>query len=222
MGTASPKQYLTLGPYPIILHSFNTLLYSAIITELVVVCEPAYRHLFDIGSKKVIFAEAGAERQQSVLNGLHALGDSNKIVFVHDGARPFLKEAHLRTLASAVKDMGGVGLGLPVKGTVKRCSEEGMILRTVDRQKLWEMQTPQLACAERLRAGLEQAEMEGISLTDDLSVMEYLHEPTRVIQGDEQLFKITTPHDYLMAQALWAYQDEESKKACQSLHASTV
>ncbi|MBS0619882.1 MAG: 2-C-methyl-D-erythritol 4-phosphate cytidylyltransferase [Verrucomicrobia bacterium] len=194
MQSSLPKQYLDLRGRPLALHSFETLKNSPLITDLIVICEEAYRSLFP-GAR---FASPGERRQDSVFNGLQLV--TTEFVCIHDSARPFLHPDDLESVLLAAKEGGAATLALPVQNTIKESDSKGFIQKNVPREKLWEMQTPQVCRTDLLKAGY--ALSEGELVTDDNSLVQLTGHPIRLVKGRSTNFKVTTPEDLLLAHAL--------------------
>ncbi len=136
----------------------------------------------------------GQTRQQSVYNAITALPPDTGIVLVHDGARPFLQARLVTRLIEALHDVDGVVPGLPVTDTIKEV-RSGLVRQTPDRQTLWSVQTPQAFFCSSLLAAHEQAKAQNRQGTDDASLVEQMGGKIKVIAGDPNNQKITTPED---------------------------
>ncbi len=143
-------------------------------------------------------------RTISVLNGLIASElEPDDWVLVHDAARPCLTQAHLAKLIAGLRDdaVGGV-LAVPVADTLKRASDDDRILRTENRERLWQAQTPQM-----FRVGLlAQALRQSGSFTDEASAVEALGLQPKLVLGESSNFKVTYPQDILLAELLLTQQ----------------
>jgi 2-C-methyl-D-erythritol 4-phosphate cytidylyltransferase len=199
-----PKQYLPFLNKPLILHSFLTLISSPSIEEIVVVCDPSYQAFFlEQGSTKPIhFALPGKERQDSVFNGLQKLSPQTKWVCVHDGARPLLFGKDLEAVLEAGKTHGAATLAVPVKTTIKEGDEQGFVKKTLDRSKLWDIQTPQVVSYGLLQEGFAIASKQNQVVTDDVSLAELVGHPVKLVPGSYSNIKITTQEDWAIAEAL--------------------
>ena len=146
-----------------------------------------------------VLAVAGGERRQdSVRLGLAALPSSCSHVFVHDSARPFFSARLLQRLLDGLTgDAHGVIPAIPVKDTIKECDGD-LVRSTPDRTRLAAAQTPQFFPAGTLRMAHEKALIEGMDATDDASLVENAGLPVRLVPGEEQNIKITTPEDLRM------------------------
>eukprot|EP00211_Chloroparvula_japonica_P015700 CAMPEP_0119140330 /NCGR_PEP_ID=MMETSP1310-20130426/29044_1 /TAXON_ID=464262 /ORGANISM="Genus nov. species nov., Strain RCC2339" /LENGTH=195 /DNA_ID=CAMNT_0007131679 /DNA_START=8 /DNA_END=591 /DNA_ORIENTATION=+ len=192
-----PKQYLPLRGKPIALHSLELFLEMPEVGEIVVVCDPSYRDVFEgaapAGALK--FALPGAERQDSVLSGLSASSPEAALVAIHDSARPLVTREEVVACLQDALEHGAAVLGVQVKPTIKEADADGFVAQTLQRARLWEVQTPQVVRPALLRAGFELVAREGLEVTDDASIVEALGEPVRLTPGRYTNIKVTTPDD---------------------------
>lgn len=146
----------------------------------------------------------GATRQESVWRLLHAT--TADVVLVHDAARPFLPGAVVTALLEAVSETGAATAALPVADTLVR-GERGRWADLVPREGLWAVQTPQGFRRALLLRAHAAARAEGFGATDDAGLIARLGLPVRLVPGDARLFKVTTPGDLALAQAVAAVWD---------------
>lgn len=200
MQSATPKQYLMLGNKPLILHSFETLLLIDRIHEIIVVCDPVYRHMFDIKcNKPIVFALPGERRQDSVYNGLLAASTNSHYICVHDGARPFIDKALIERVLEAGYKYEAAVVGMPIKFTVKMKTETNFVAGTPDRSLMWEIQTPQVIKKDILLEGFQYAYDRNLTVTDDVSLVELIGKNVKLVEGSHSNLKITTPLDMAIA-----------------------
>jgi len=198
MESEVPKQFLLLGDQPVMTYSFDLFCYMEEIREVIVVCPENYRHLFR--HEKAIFADPGNRRQDSVYNGL--LKASHDLICVHDGARPFITADIIRKALKTAEIMGAVAVGVPLPFTIKEKNEAGFVLGTPDREKFWEIQTPQVMRRDLLLEGFHWANQRGLTVTDDVRLVELIDHPVKLIAGSSLNLKLTRPEDLVLAQAL--------------------
>lgn len=206
LGAAGPKVLVPLGGVPILVRAVLPFHQSTAVHEIVVVASEealvevrACLDRYDL-SKVTKVVVGGAERQDSVAQGLAALGPCD-VVLVHDGARPLVEEGLIEEVVRAALEFGAVVPALPVRETLKRVAD-GQVTETVDRSGLWAAQTPQGFRADLLRAAHARARTEGLVGTDDAVLVERLGYPVRVIAGRARNLKVTTPEDLETAEAL--------------------
>lgn len=143
----------------------------------------------------------GADRPESVNNGLNALSDKVRLVAVQDGARPLVSWELIDRTVRAANTYHAAAPGIPVKDTTK-VVQGGVVTQTPDRSTLRAIQTPQVFDFDLLRGALVQAKLDQAEITDDCSAVERLGMKVRIVEGDERNFKVTTPMDLKIAQML--------------------
>lgn len=202
-GGRTPKQFLEVGGEPILLRAVRAFAEHAAIAETVVVLPPAYAAAPPEWLRRlpVRIAPGGAERGDSVWNGLAALAAELDPVLVHDGARPFVTGDIITRVLEAARG-GGAIAAVPVADTLKRVEPDGWIAETVKRATLWLAQTPQGFPRHMLVRAYEQARAEGMPGTDDAELVERLGERVSVVHGSPTNVKITRAEDLRLAEAL--------------------
>lgn len=205
MGT--PKQLLPLGDRPVIAHTLSVFERTACIDEIVLVAReddiPALRVIADTYGihKLTSIVVGGADRQQSVSNGVHAC--SNAAVFaIHDGARPLVRPEDIEAVVDAALHDGAAALAVRVKDTIKIADADGFICDTPDRATLWSVQTPQVFERTAYLEALAAAEQRGVTYTDDCQLLEAAGKAVRLVEGSYTNLKITTPEDITVAEGL--------------------
>ncbi len=213
MNTKVRKQYLLIKDKPVLFYTLDCLEKSFIDDIVLVVGEGEQEYcqkeiIEKYGFHKIrAVVTGGKERYHSVYQGLQAISWKNDIVYIHDGARPFLSEDMLQRAYDAVKESGACVLGMPVKDTVKIADESGFVKDTPNRAFVWQIQTPQvfwhdlvMDCYTRL---MEQEKIlleNGVKITDDAMVIEYFSDtPVKLVEGSYRNIKITTPEDLEIA-----------------------
>ncbi|XP_050214974.1 2-C-methyl-D-erythritol 4-phosphate cytidylyltransferase, chloroplastic [Mercurialis annua] len=206
MGASMPKQYLPLLGQPIALYSFYTFSKMIEVKEIVVVCDPSYKDVFedakDYINVDLKFALPGKERQDSVHSGLQAIHLSSELVCIHDSARPLVSTEEIEKVLKDAWVNGAAVLGVPVKATIKEANSDSFVVKTLDRKKLWEMHTPQVIKPELLKKGFELVNRDGLEVTDDVSIVEHLKHPVYITEGSYTNIKVTTPDDLLLAERI--------------------
>ncbi|XP_058188506.1 2-C-methyl-D-erythritol 4-phosphate cytidylyltransferase, chloroplastic [Rhododendron vialii] len=206
MGASMPKQYLPLLGQPIALYSFYTFSHMIEVKEIVVVCDPSYKDIFQDTKEKIHvdlkFALPGKERQDSVYSGLQAVDLNSELVCIHDSARPLVTPGDVKKVLKDGWLNGAAVLGVPAKATIKEANSESFVVRTLDRKTLWEMQTPQVIKPELLKEGFELVNRDGLEVTDDVSIVEHLKHPVYITEGSYTNIKVTTPDDLLLAERI--------------------
>lgn len=209
-GTASrmggiDKVLAELHGEPLLIHTVRAFQNCDAIKEVVVVTRSDL--LQKIGDLCIPFPKVkavvigGADRSQSVKNGLNALSDKVRLVAVQDGARPLITETVIDRTVRAAHTYGAAAPGVPVKDTVK-IVRGGVVKSTPDRSTLQAIQTPQVFDLDLLAGALEQAKKDKANITDDCSAVERLGMSVKIVEGDEKNIKVTTPMDLLIAEKL--------------------
>ena len=186
---------------PVLAHTLGRLHASAIVQAIALVTredlvEHWRREAAARGWDRVVAVVPGGERRQdSVINGLRALGPV-RWVMIHDGARPCIDEATLRRGVEAVRETGAAIAAVPVKDTVKTVDGDRLVTGTPSRETLWLAQTPQVFDYDVvLAAHLANRD----DATDDAAVVERTGRRVKVFLGDYANIKVTTPEDLLVA-----------------------
>jgi 2-C-methyl-D-erythritol 4-phosphate cytidylyltransferase len=207
-GGGRAKQFREISGIPIIIHTLSRFELCETIQAAVVVLPGdareevlalAARH----GLRKVTRAVAGGEtRAESVWRGLQALdGEGVAVVAVHDGVRPFVTPAEIDRTVRAAEGHGAAVLAAPAVETVKEV-EDGRVVRTLERARLWHAQTPQCFRYELLRRAYGQPGALLPDVTDCSALVERLGETVRLVEGGADNIKITTPRDFAIAEML--------------------
>lgn len=203
------KQYLLLDEQPILVHSLRVFELAEIINEIIVVVPEndiefvGEELVRKNGFKKVTNVVAGgAERQDSVKNGLAAVSEGCDIVVIHDGVRPFVKGEMISSIVKAAGEYHAASIGVKVKDTVKETQNDCIVRKTLPRQNLWLTQTPQAFKYSVLQKAYAAAMNDGYYGTDDASLVERIGIKVKMVAGSYENIKITTPEDLIMAEAL--------------------
>ncbi len=210
-GPGRDKPFQPLGGKPLIILPLETLQSIPEVIEIIPVLRAGDtvhgRMLFDqYGITKIHrIAVGGKERQDSVFHGLSLIEDTHQYVLVHDGARPLAdRELFGRVIAEMHKSWescDGIIPGVPVKDTIKE-GEHGLVKRTLKRDSLWAVQTPQIFTCEAISRAYEKAMEKKRYATDDAALLERYGGRIRIIMGSYRNIKITTPEDLIIAEAL--------------------
>ena len=213
MGGPVNKHLLLLAGRPVLAHTLAAFQTCPVIDDIVLVAGQdrldVYQALADqYGISKLRRIVAGGEtRQESSANGLAALGAAD-IVCVHDGARPLVTQ---RVIVESVEQAivhGAAIVAVPAKDTIKVSGETGFVQETLPRERLWQVQTPQVFRTELLRQA--QAAARGVFVgTDDSVLVERLGLPVKIVQGDYSNIKITTVDDLVVAEYLLQHINEK-------------
>lgn len=203
------KLFINLKNRPVIYYSLKRIDEVEEIGEIILVVREGkvdfFRNLLlEWNIKKVSeIVVGGEERQNSVYNALKVIESSCDYVLIHDAARPFISINKIKELISfCVKEKTSVILGIPLKDTVKIVNEYKRVVETLDRSKLWLIQTPQIFPYEIICKAHEKALEDGFIGTDDAVLVERLNMPVYVLEGDPWNIKITTKEDLIWIEGI--------------------
>jgi 2-C-methyl-D-erythritol 4-phosphate cytidylyltransferase len=153
---------------------------------------------------RLLVSAGGRERAESVANGLEDVPEDVTTVLIHDAARPLVPDDVIERVVAEARLGHGAVPALPVVDTLKEVDEAGRIVRTVERARLWRVQTPQGFPRELIERAHAIARRDGIAATDDAALCERLGIPVVVVRGSERALKITEEGDFARAEALSA------------------
>lgn len=218
MRATRPKQYLPLLGRAILQHTLERLGHYPRLRGLVVgiAADDAYWSTLATQIPNLLTTYVGgAERAQTVLNGLRALetyAAPDDWVLIHDAARPCVRHADIDSLLATVAGHADGGLlALPLSDTVKRADHNGCVEETVARAGLWRALTPQVFRLAALSDALESAMRAGVEITDEASAMEYSGARPRLVHGHADNIKITEPEDLALAELFLREQEHETR-----------
>lgn len=210
MGSSIQKPYIILQGMPLLAHTLRVFAEAPDIAELIVAVslgqEDFCRKQVVKGcaiAKPVTVLTGGDRRQDSVRNGLAAVSDSVDLVMIHDGARPFVTVQMICDALEITMRKRATTMAVPVKDTVTMVAKDTAVIeRTLERDRLYLIQTPQTFERELICEAHRRACAEGFAGTDDASLVQRLGVPVSVIMGSYDNIKITTQEDLLFAEAI--------------------
>lgn len=211
MGVGMNKIFLPISNRPVICRTLDIFEHSEVISEIIVVTGSGdinrLKALTEAAGYKKITAiiPGGTTRRESVLAGLYACqGD---LVCIHDAARALLKPQALKQVVQDASLYGAAALGIPAKDTLKT-AKNGFITGTVDRSRIYQIQTPQVfRLPEILALHKRAAEETEQEFTDDCSIGERYGLSIHITEGSPNNIKLTTPEDMLLAEAILALEE---------------
>jgi 2-C-methyl-D-erythritol 4-phosphate cytidylyltransferase len=216
MRSASRKQYLELDGVPILGRTLTAFDRCPDVDRILLVLpaddiDQVGRSVLDRLALEhpVDVVAGGIRRQDSVCNGLTAVGDGVETVLIHDGVRPFVRSSLIRACLDGVAATGACIPAIPAVDTLKRVDDRGTVVTTLDRQDIQCAQTPQTFDLALIRRAHRVARQHGFSATDDSSVAEFAGERVTVVPGDPDNIKITHPHDLTLAEVILARWQRE-------------
>ncbi len=209
MGAATNKQFLLIDNKPIIVHTLQIFEECRAVDGIYLVVnqkdlpliqeEILETYRFNKIMKLVI---GGRLRQDSVRNGLEAIEKPCDIVIIHDGARPFVSPSFVDKGIFLMEMFDAVIPALPVKDTIKVVSKEGFVQKTLERDSLWHVQTPQTFKYDLITKAYKEGAAKKLYGYDDATFLEYMGKKVKVIEGSPYNIKITTPEDLIIARGI--------------------
>ncbi len=204
MKDAVPDKVLApLAGKPVFSYSAAAFVTSGVADLYVVVYrdQKQMRDLMALAPTPTQFVPGGSERQYSVAHALDALPADVSHVFIHDCARPLVRAEHLVGLLKIVRRESAVVLAHRVTDTIKAHRDDGL-LKTLERDKLWAMETPQVFDRDLIVRAYNRVANRGIKLTDDAAAVELLRHPIALLENPEPNPKLTTPTDFAWVEFL--------------------
>lgn len=195
-GTVSDKVLAPLAGRPVFSYSAAAFMQSAI-ADLYVVVYRDQRQMMELSAycpTPSVLVRGGRERQDSVINALSALPADIEHVFIHDCARPLIRPEQLVALHKIVRREQAVVLAHRVTDTIKEHRDDAR-LRTLDRSRLWAMETPQVFSRELIVRGYARVAARKFHVTDDANAVELLGHPIALLENSHPNPKLTTPGD---------------------------
>jgi 2-C-methyl-D-erythritol 4-phosphate cytidylyltransferase len=208
MGGDIPKQFEELSRNPLLSYSLSTLQSCDEIGTVILVITPEWQEKARELVKKHQFTKVlsvipgGERRQDSVQNGLNALPCGTDYVVIHDGARPFATKKQFRETLETARETGAAITAIPPTDTIKEGSLEKGVTGTIDRNRLWAVQTPQAFEVNLLKTAYNKAEEDGLEVTDDAQIVEHYGKPVGIVMGSRENIKVTHPIDWDIARAI--------------------
>lgn len=200
------KQFACIGGIPVIIRTLLAFERSEYISNIILVVRADDIFELQMLGKKYGISKlsdivcGGNTRQESVANGLSRTGTDCKNVLIHDGARPLIDNEIIKNVASSLENYPAVTCAVKVKDTIKQINEDGLVLKTIPRESIVAVQTPQGVNVAEYKKAIET--LGDISaFTDDCSIMEAAGYKVYTVNGSYKNIKITTPEDISVAEA---------------------
>jgi 2-C-methyl-D-erythritol 4-phosphate cytidylyltransferase len=208
MGAGVDKLFLKVAGQPVMAHTWRRFDDANCIGEIIVVVRKGSREKFKRLAAKFRFSKpfrivtGGAERQDSVWNGLEALSAAAEVVAIHDAARPCVSGELIAATVKCAEESGAAVAAQPVTDTIKESPDGKLIERTLDRSRLWAVQTPQTFRVEVIRRAISAARQGMLIFTDDTAACELIGQPVRLVSSAQPNPKVTVPGDLPLVEAL--------------------
>lgn len=215
-GVVADKVLAPLAGKPVLEYSLRAFLASGVVSSYVFVVRDAEQQATimavaakaGVPNEHLFFTPGGAERQDSVLNGLRAAPLKTKAVFIHDCARPLVTPEALRALAAAVKKDRAAVLAHRVTDTIKQVSPQAgkklrrLKLKDLNRETLWAMETPQAFSLKLILAAYEKIRAKRACITDDVAAAALAGHACTLVENPSPNPKLTHPEDFAWAELL--------------------
>ena len=201
MGPDVDKLFLELNGQPTVAHTWKRFDQCKCIDEIILVVRDGMQSAFTELASKYGFKRpfrvvpGGEQRQDSVWNGLEAISPMSEIVVIQDAARPCTSEGLIAASIEAAREVGAAVAAQPIVDTIKESAEGRLIERTLDRSRLWAVQTPQTFRVSVIRQALAEVRRRGLAVTDDTAACELIGQPVKLVVSAQPNPKVTRPED---------------------------
>lgn len=201
MGPNVDKLFLEIAGKPVVAHTWQRFNGAKCIDNIILVVREGMQSAFEEIAEKYAFKKpfrlvaGGKERQDSVWNGLEAVGSATEIVAIQDAARPCTSETLIAATIAAARETGAAVAAQPMTDTVKESADGKLIERTLDRSRLWLVQTPQTFRVEVIKRALAEVRSKGLLVTDDTAACELIGQSVRLVVDPQPNPKVTRPED---------------------------
>src|SRR5882757_4374256 len=208
MGANVDKLWLEVAGRPVVAHTWKKFNDAKCVDEIILVVRDGMQPEFSKLAAQFKFQKpfqlvvGGVERQDSVWNGLEAVSPKTEIVAIQDAARPCTTGELIAATIEAARETGAAVAAQPVTDTIKETVDGKIISRTVDRSKLWSVQTPQTFRVEVIRRAIATAREKNLILTDDTAACELIGQAVRLVKGATPNPKVTVPADLPFVESL--------------------
>jgi 2-C-methyl-D-erythritol 4-phosphate cytidylyltransferase len=208
MGPKVDKLFLELNGCPLVAHTWRRFDGASSVDEILMVVRDGMQGAFAQLAARYQFKKpfrlivGGKQRQDSVWNGLEALSPNAEIVAIQDAARPCTSHALIGATVAAAREMGAAVAAQHVTDTIKESGDGRLVERTLDRSRLWAVQTPQTFRVSIIRRALAAVRQKGLLVTDDTAACELINQPVHLVLSPEPNPKVTRPEDVACVAAL--------------------
>jgi 2-C-methyl-D-erythritol 4-phosphate cytidylyltransferase len=207
-GGNEKKIFAKVDGQPLFLRTIGQFINRDDVSQTILVISPAdldevkQKYGANLGFMGVRVVEGGQERTDSVANGLAVVNDDAELVAIHDAARPCVTESMIDKVFAEAGKTGAAILACPLRGTIKRVSDAGVIDGTISRAGLWEAQTPQVFKPALIKDAYGRRAEISDPITDDAQIVEASGHPVSIVESDFTNLKITTRPDITLANSI--------------------
>ena len=201
------KQFRWVAGKPMLLHSLQAFMARDDVVSVVCVLPREYvadppPWIFQCDIDRLLISVGGRTRTESVQHGLEDLPNEAQVTLVHDAARPLIEDTLIDRVVARAREGVCAVPGLPVVDTIKEVDTDGRVVRTVDRARLWRVQTPQGFPRESIERAHREARAANVTATDDAALCERIGLPVVMVPGSERALKVTDEGDFARIEAL--------------------
>lgn len=208
MNMRENKLFIKLDGKPVLYHTLKTFIENSFIEEIVIVmqeneieyCQKNIVNLFE-SKKNIKIVVGGKTRKDSVFNGIKAADEKTDNIIIHDGARPLLTNDIINNILGTLENEVAVTTGVNVKDTIKIKDHSDYVVKTVNRNNLTSIQTPQGFKYELIKKAHQEKTFDK-TITDDAYLIELMNEKVKIIEGSYENIKVTTPIDITIAEEI--------------------
>jgi|AntRauTorckE6833_2_1112554.scaffolds.fasta_scaffold00817_10 2-C-methyl-D-erythritol 4-phosphate cytidylyltransferase len=208
MNMRENKLFIKLDGKPVLYHTLKTFIENSFIEEIIIVmqeneikyCQKNIVNLFE-SKKNIKIVVGGKTRKDSVFNGIKAADKKTDNIIIHDGARPLITNDIINKILGTLESEVAVTTGVNVKDTIKIKDHNDYVVKTVNRNNLTSIQTPQGFKYELIEKAHQENTFDK-TITDDAYLIELMNEKVKIIEGSYENIKVTTPIDITTAEEI--------------------
>ena len=209
MGIRENKLYLKLEDKPILYHTLSNFVNNSFINDIILVlqenemnrCEKEILSLFHKNKNKIKMTKGGQTRKESVYNGIKSAPENTDYIIIHDGALPLITQQIINNVIGAIEKEEAVTTGVNVKDTIKVKDYNNYVVKTINRNNLTSIQTPQAFSYDLIKKA-HQSNLYDKNVTDDAYLIELMNKSVKIIKGSYENIKVTTPIDITIAEEI--------------------
>ena len=209
MNMRKNKLYIDLDGKPVLYHTLKKFINNSFIEQVLVVLQDgeidhfqnSILNLLGTNKSKIKTVVGGKTRKESVFNGLKAASDKSDYIIIHDGARPLITDNIINNVIGSLEEEEAITTGVKVKDTIKIKDHNNYVVKTVNRDNLVTIQTPQAFNYELIKKA-HQNKFFDKNITDDAYLIELMNKKVKIIEGSYENIKITTKIDLTIAEEI--------------------
>jgi len=208
------KLFYLINEKPVLFYAVEAFQNNTLINEIIIVAqENRFEYISELCSmhkfnKVTGIIKGGNTRTESVLNGIYASSEKATLIAIHDGARPCVNDDTITKAVKTASEHHACAPAIPITSTIKKISKK-TIRETIDREGLYEIQTPQVFNKDIIKVALSNVLKNSIDITDDCMAAEIIKVPVYTIEGSRRNIKITDVDDLFLAETFLKEREEE-------------